>query len=69
MKSFKPSPPKTMTVMQIAKDLQISRSTAYELVRSQKFPKFKVGKRILVSRDAFQSWIREQTMLACGEDT
>lgn len=64
MLSIKATAPKTMTVMQVAKALQVSRSTAYDLVHSAEFPKIKIGKRILVPRDAFQVWIEKNTVLS-----
>lgn len=49
-----------------AKDLQqflgISRSSVYRLLRSPDFPKFQVGRRRLVTRDAFLRWVEQQTV-------
>ena len=42
--------PLTLTVMQTAKLLQISRNLAYEAVRTGQIPSIKVSKRILVPR-------------------
>ena len=68
-KKFKPKRdlPKTMTVEQIASCLQISRSTAYGLVRSNGFPKIRIGKRMLIPRDAFDLWVTENTKMTYGE--
>ena len=55
-------PSLTLTVPQMAKELNISRNTAYELVKRPGFPCFHVGKRILVNRDMLQVWLAEQ----CG---
>jgi len=63
----KPNEPKTMTVMQVANALQISRSKAYELIRGNGFPKIRIGKRLLVPREAFENWIKENTMMTYGE--
>lgn len=54
--------PIMMSVEDVAAVLGISRSGAYALAhdRTDGFPAFKVGKRILVHRDAFQEWIREK---------
>ena len=50
----------TLTVPQMAKALNISRNTAYELVKQPGFPCFHVGKRILVNRDLLQDWLNDQ---------
>jgi len=52
---------KTMTVMQVASSLQISRSKAYELVRGEGFPKIRIGRRLLVPEQAFGEWLEENT--------
>lgn len=40
----------TMTVDEMAAELNISRPTAYELVKREHFPAFHIGQRILVNR-------------------
>ena len=50
----------TLTVPQMAKELNISRNTAYELTKQKGFPCFHVGKRVLINRDMLQSWLDEQ---------
>lgn len=52
----------TLTVPQMAKELNISRNTAYELTKQKGFPCFRVGKRVLINRDMLQAWLDEQ----CG---
>jgi len=54
----------TMTVDEMAAELNISRPTAYELVKQEHFPAFHIGQRILVNRAGLQRWIDEQ----CGCD-
>lgn len=54
----------TMTVDEMAAELNISRSTAYELVKQEHFPAFRIGQRILVNRAGLQRWIDE----LCGCD-
>jgi excisionase family DNA binding protein len=56
--------PQTMTVMQVAASLQISRSTAYSLVRSNGFPKIMIRKRLLVPCKAFEEWMIDNTKLS-----
>lgn len=50
----------TLSVEQMAAVLNISRNTAYELVKRPGFPCFHVGKRILVNRDMLQVWLNNQ---------
>lgn len=54
----------TMTVDEMAAELHISRPTAYELVKQEHFPAFRIGQRILVNRAGLQRWIDAQ----CGGD-
>ena len=52
----------TITVDELAKELNISRSTAYCLVRRKDFyPAFRIGHRLVISRQALIRWIDEQT--------
>ena len=53
--------PLTLTAQEVGEVLGISRAAAYELVRSKRFPRMKIGTRILVPRDKFIQWIDEQT--------
>jgi excisionase family DNA binding protein len=46
-----------MTVEQMAKHLKIGRTKAYELVRSQSFPKVRVGKSIRIPTDGLAKWL------------
>ena len=48
--------------MTVAADLNISRPTAYGLVKQEHFPAFRIGQRILVNRAGLQRWIDAQ----CG---
>lgn len=56
--------PLTLTAPEVGEVLRISRAAAYELVRSEGFPRMKIGKRVLVPRDAFLRWIDENTEVA-----
>ncbi len=53
--------PLTLTVPEVGKVLGISRAAAYELVRSQGFPRMKIGTRILVPKDKLIGWIEAPT--------
>ncbi len=51
--------PLTLSVPEVAA-LGISRAGAYELVRSDSFPKIKIGNRIVVPKDKFIAWMDAQ---------
>ena len=53
--------PLMLSVPEVAKVLGISRAGAYELVRSDNFPKIRIGNRIVVPKDKFIQWIEAQT--------
>lgn len=52
--------PVMLTAPEVGEVLGISRAAAYELVRSQGFPKLKIGSRTLIPKDKFLAWIDEQ---------
>jgi len=56
--------PLMLSVPEVAKVLGISRAGAYELVRSDSFPKIRIGNRIVVPRDKFIAWIDAQTEIS-----
>ena len=60
---FKNSPdlPLTLNVVDVAEALGISRAAACTLIQSESFPHMRIGKRILVPKEAFLRWIAEQT--------
>ena len=49
-----------LTVPQAAERLNISDSTMRELARTQGFPAFNVGKKILISVKGLESWVETQ---------
>lgn len=49
-----------MSVEDMADELAIGRNVAYQLVQDPGFPSFMIGRRVLVSRQGLQEWIREQ---------
>lgn len=53
--------PLLLSVPEVAKVLGLSRTRAYELIRSAGFPHIRIGNRIVVSRDKFIAWIDQQT--------
>jgi excisionase family DNA binding protein len=48
------------SVEEVGEILGVSRSTAFNLVKSDGFPSFRIGKRIIVPKDAFHRWLNEQ---------
>ena len=44
----------------IAKYMEISRTGAYELMRSEGFPLIRIDKRMIVPKDKFLQWVDEQ---------
>ena len=54
--------PMFLTVMDVANLLGISRTSAYELVREDNFPKLKIVQgRTIIPRDRLLEWLDEQT--------
>ena len=56
--------PLMLSVPEVGKVLGISRAGAYELVRSDSFPKIRIGNRIVIPRDKFIAWIDAQTEIS-----
>ena len=54
--------PLMLSVPEVAQVLGIARASAYELVRSEDFPAFTIGSRILVPKEKFIAWIDAQTI-------
>ena len=53
--------PLMLNVQMVANILGISRTKSYELVSSKGFPALKLGNRIVVPKDQFIEWIRQNT--------
>ncbi len=53
--------PLVLNMHQAAEVLGISSSGMYELSRIEGFPSFKVGKRVLILRDAMKAWLEQQS--------
>lgn len=51
----------TLTAVEIARALGIGRAAAYDLMHRADFPSIRVGRRMIVSRDAFLRWLEMQT--------
>ncbi len=52
---------RTYTVLEIAAMLDISKSTAYTLVRQEPFKTVKIGSTIRVSKPSFDTWLDAQS--------
>ena len=52
--------PVVLNMQQAADVMGISSSAMYELSRIEGFPSFKVGRRILILRDALKDWLESQ---------
>ena len=53
--------PLTLTVMEVAEALRISRAGAYDLVRTEGFPALKIGSRTVIPKEKFIEWMNENT--------
>lgn len=49
--------PATFGATQLAEVLGISRNKAYELINREDFPKFRLGRKIIISKKHFIKWI------------
>lgn len=56
----------TMNVSDLQQALGIGRNQAYDLVNRDDFPKIRVGRKILIPRDALIRWLDKQTQQALG---
>jgi excisionase family DNA binding protein len=52
--------PLMLSVSEVAKVLGVSRTSAYELVRSKGFPSITIGSRIVIPKEEFISWMKNQ---------
>ena len=52
--------PLSLRAEDVSQVLGISRAGAYALMHSEGFPCIKIGKRIMVQRDAFLRWLDEK---------
>ncbi len=54
--------PLAMTVEDVAAALGISRAKAYQLVYEEGFPAFRIGRRIVVPKSRFITWLQDKEM-------
>ncbi len=50
-------PKMTLTVEQLAIELNVSLPTAYNLVKEEGFPSLNIGHRVLINREGLQRWL------------
>ncbi|WP_342042833.1 helix-turn-helix domain-containing protein [Bacillus sp. OTU2372] len=48
--------PLTLRVEDLQKILRLSKASTYDLTKQKGFPSIRVGRRILIPRDAFFKW-------------
>lgn len=53
--------PASLNVNDVATFLKISRTYAYQLVNKEGFPTLKIGTRLIIPKDSFINWIKENT--------
>ena len=51
----------TMSVQELARQMGISLPKAYELVKEPGFPTIRIGTRILIPTEGFQTWLRQKS--------
>lgn len=51
--------PLVLNAEQLAAALQISRAGAYNLMHAKGFPTIRIGKRMVVPKDAFLKWLAD----------
>ena len=52
--------PLVLSLAQVQQVLGIGRDAAYALAHRQDFPVLRVGRRLIVSRDALRAWLERQ---------
>lgn len=61
MKSTNPEPKLTLTVKELAAQLQVSMPTAYELTERAGFPVIRLGKKKIVPVEALKAWLAQES--------
>jgi excisionase family DNA binding protein len=56
--------PMTYTVEEVAALMRIARNSAYEGVRSGEIPSIRVGRRYLIPRERFHTWLNSERVSA-----
>ena len=50
----------TMTVAEMAAHLNLSKPSAYAVIKQEGFPAINIGKRIIIPVAEFKEWLSEQ---------
>ena len=53
--------PLFLNAKNLSKVLGLSESSVYELMHEKDFPKIRIGKRLVVPKEKFISWLNEHT--------
>lgn len=56
--------PNNLPVEYVADFLSISKSTIYEMVRRKQIPSFRIGQRIVIPKEMFFAWVKEQAQVS-----
>lgn len=51
----------TISVKELSSQMGISIPKAYELVKTEGFPKIRIGTRILIPVEAFNEWLKKHS--------
>ena len=54
--------PLMLSVPDVSQVLGISLAGTYELVRSDNFPAFRIGSRIMIPKDKFIAWLNRKSL-------
>ena len=54
--------PLTLDAEDVASALNVSKPTAYRLMRTRDFPTLQIGRRKLVNREKFFEWLSQQEL-------
>lgn len=57
----------TLSIPEAAKRIGISETSMRQLARTEGFPSFKVGYRILISAKGLEAWVEEQARIGVNK--
>lgn len=55
-----------LSVAEVQESLGIGRNAVYNLVNRADFPKIRMGRKIIIPREAFLRWLEQQTAVEIG---
>ena len=55
-----------LTPAMLQQEWGVGKNTVYALVNREDFPKIRLGRKILIPRDALNRWLERQTEQAAG---